>query len=242
MLIISAVTSLVSSNEADPFVILNLNERKLCSWYFEHYWWPFLQEKLLIPSGESFWGHKSPANASLNHHVLRHPQTKLEAVKKSQSFLTDFPEGGLMIQKIKNIHILSMKRYFNFKCSYFISLAAFGITTELCCWVLSVVSLSFQPSLSLGVYFCHAPPPCHGPGSHLDRKALFHVLRGTHSTRVEFLCSHPKAIGGCYCIPLTEKKNINKKKCQPHWLSMHSFSSITEGHCLGLLQHHCLLS
>lgn len=90
--------------------------------------------------------------------IMFHPQTKLEAVKKSQSFLTDFPEGGLMIQKIKNIHILSMKRYFNFKCSYFISLAAFGITTELCCWVLSVVSLSFQPSLSLGVYFCHAPP------------------------------------------------------------------------------------
>lgn len=96
--------------------------------------------------------------------------------------------------------------------------------------------------LVFGSVFLPCPPPCHGPGSHLDRKALFHVLGGTHSTRAEFLCSHPKAIGGCYCIPLTEKKNINKKKCQPHWLSMHSFSSITEGHCLGLLQHHCLLS
>lgn len=127
-------------------------------------------------SGESLvssW--RSPANVSGNHHSVRYPQTQPEAVKISRSFLTRFPGGGLMIQKIKNSHILSMKRYFNFKCSYWISLRAFSISIDLCSWVLRVVEVSFQLSLS----FCISgsvflPCPYFRPGS-FEQKSI----RGT---------------------------------------------------------------
>lgn len=77
----SAATPSFPSDGTDPLLLLIPKERELDN--FVHGLWPFQKDSCSLLE-KPLWGHRFPANLSLTHHIIRKPQTQLDAVKTSQ--------------------------------------------------------------------------------------------------------------------------------------------------------------